>query len=200
MNLNNCMLSFQNCLYYIIPVLPDCGRAIIMIIIKYCRGTIASCLTDTSQLSPLTLTVFRAPQGINTFPPFPVFCCPQGISKLHPCPFFNVIFQSLLLSSSHIQVSRDMTRPTKWMCAQRRLRSAWASAQSDQSLRCPHEESLGPNLPIKRTAKTLIRLGGCPGWSESSLGAYSFCWFCQVAAQVILLKNHYLLEAQYIRV
>ena len=35
--------------------------------------------------------------------------------------------------------------------AQRRLRSAWASA---------HE----------RTTKTLIRLGGCPGWSESSLG------------------------------
>ena len=30
------------------------------------------------------------------------------------------------------------------MCAQRRLRSAWASAQSDQSFRCPHEESLGP--------------------------------------------------------
>ena len=30
------------------------------------------------------------------------------------------------------------------MCAQRRLRSAWASAQSDQSLLCAHEESLGP--------------------------------------------------------
>ena len=29
-------------------------------------------------------------------------------------------------------------------CAQRRLRSAWASAQSDQSLRCPHDESFGP--------------------------------------------------------
>ena len=28
------------------------------------------------------------------------------------------------------------------MCAQRRLRSTWESAQSDQSLRCPHEESL----------------------------------------------------------
>ena len=25
--------------------------------------------------------------------------------------------------------------------------------QSDQSLRCPHEESLGPQLPIERTAK-----------------------------------------------
>ena len=29
--------------------------------------------------------------------------------------------------------------------------SAWASAQSDQSLRCPHEETLGPQLPIERT-------------------------------------------------
>ena len=34
-------------------------------------------------------------------------------------------------------------QPTKWVCAQRRLRSGWASAQSDKSLRCPHEETLG---------------------------------------------------------
>ena len=60
-------------------------------------------------------------------------------------------------------MSRDMTKPTKLVCAQRRLRSAWAYAQSDQSLRCPHEEILGPQLPTERTAKTLIRLGGCPG-------------------------------------
>ena len=52
------------------------------------------------------------------------------------------------------------------MCAQRRLRSAWASTQSDQSLRCPHEESSGPLLLIECTTKTLIRLGGCPGWSQ----------------------------------
>ena len=58
-----------------------------------------------------------------------------------------------------------MTKPTNWLCAQRRLRSAWASAQADQSLDCPHEESLGPKLPTERTVKTLIRLGGCPGWS-----------------------------------
>ena len=46
------------------------------------------------------------------------------------------------LSSGIIKyyLSRDMTKPTKWVCAQRRLRSAWASTQSDQSLRCPHEE------------------------------------------------------------
>ena len=29
------------------------------------------------------------------------------------------------------------------LCAQRRLKSGWASAPSDQSLRCPHEETLG---------------------------------------------------------
>ena len=57
--------------------------------------------------------------------------------------------------------ANDKTYKMEW-CAQRRLRSAWASAQSDQSLRCPHEESLGPKLPIERTAKTLIRLGECP--------------------------------------
>ena len=38
-----------------------------------------------------------------------------------------------------------------------------------------------------RTAKTLIRLGGCPGWSESSLGGKSFCWFCHEAAQMVPL-------------
>ena len=41
-------------------------------------------------------------------------------------------------------MSRDMTKPAKLVCTQQRLRSAWASAQSDLSLRCPHEESLGP--------------------------------------------------------
>ena len=48
-----------------------------------------------------------------------------------------------------------------------------AKTQSDQSLRCPPEESLGTKLPFERTAKTLIRLGGCPGWSESSLDAHA---------------------------
>ena len=47
-----------------------------------------------------------------------------------------------------VYMSRNMTKPTKWLCAQQRLRSAWASAQFDQSLCCPHEESLGPYLPV----------------------------------------------------
>ena len=32
------------------------------------------------------------------------------------------------------EMSHDMTKPTKWVCAHRRLRSVCASAQSDQSL------------------------------------------------------------------
>ena len=57
------------------------------------------------------------------------------------------------------------TKPTT--CAQRRLGSAWASAQSDQSLGCPHEESLDPWLPFECTAKTDQR-GSQWGTSEIS--------------------------------
>ena len=62
-------------------------------------------------------------------------------------------------------------KTNKMTCAQQRLRSAWESAQSDQSLSCPHEEALAPQLPLECTAKTLIRLGKRSGWSESLLGA-----------------------------
>ena len=43
-----------------------------------------------------------------------------------------------------------------------------------------------------RTAKTLIRPGGCSGWSESLLGAQPFCWFCHEAAQIVIIwmLNH----------
>ena len=85
-------------------------------------------------------------------------------------------------------MSRDMTKPTKSVCAQRRLRSAWASAQSDQSLRCPQEESLGPYLPIQRNPRL---------WSDwadaqadlSSLGTHSFCWFCNVVAHIKIITK-----------
>ena len=40
--------------------------------------------------------------------------------------------------------------------------------------------------PVLRTAETLIRLGGCPGWSESSLGVKPFRWFCYVGAHFLI--------------
>ena len=40
------------------------------------------------------------------------------------------------MQSNHQNLGCDMTKPTMWLCAHWRLRSAWASAQSDQSLHC----------------------------------------------------------------
>ena len=80
-----------------------------------------------------------------------------------------------------------MTKPTMWMYAQRRLRSAWASAQSDQSLRCPHEETWVLSYPVCAQQRLW-----CPVWSESSLCAHSCCWFCHVVAH--LIRTSYLPE------
>ena len=83
-----------------------------------------------------------------------------------------------------------MTKPTKWVCAQRRLRSAWASAQSDQSSLCAQWVALRTQSFFMRTAKTLIRLGGCPGWSESSLGAHAILLVlsCRGSCFCVLLR------------
>ena len=63
--------------------------------------------------------------------------------------YFILVFIQTLLYCSYASTiiiiwAATWQNQQKWVCAQRRLRSAWASAQSDQSLRCPHEESLGP--------------------------------------------------------
>ena len=85
-------------------------------------------------------------------------------------------------------------RPEMWycngMCAQRRLRSAWASAQPGHppslirvfAARMKKAWVLSYPLSEQRRlrsdwadaqAKTPIRRGGCPNWSESSLGAHA---------------------------
>ena len=57
---------------------------------------------------------------------------------------FLMLFLLLLRDNGHCWWAASWQNQQNGMCAQRRLRSAWASAQSDQSLRCSHEESLGP--------------------------------------------------------
>ena len=66
---------------------------------------------------------------------------------------------ALIINEQEHDKTNTMTcvRPTK------RLRSAWASAHSDQSLPCPHEDTSVSWLPTERTEKTLIGLGKCPG-------------------------------------
>ena len=43
--------------------------------------------------------------------------------------------------------------------------------------------SKGPKLS-SCGQRRLIRLGWCPGWSESSLDTQPFCWFCYVVAHL----------------
>ena len=70
--------------------------------------------------------------------------------------------------------------------------ATWQNQQSDCA---PSEDSDQPGHPpslrtqafFMRTAKTLIRLGGCPGWS--SLGAQPF--YCFVMSWLIYLKLVY---------
>ena len=55
------------------------------------------------------------------------------------------------------------------LSAQRRLRSACLSAQSDQSFCHPHEEALGPSVPLECQASILML----------------FCTFCHAPAQCL---------------
>ena len=64
-----------------------------------------------------------------------------------------------------------------------------ASAQTDQSLRCLHEDTLCPKLPTERTMKALIRLGGYPGSPSHHWAHMSFCWFWRAAAEITSEKE-----------
>ena len=82
------------------------------------------------------------------------------------------------------QMSRLMIKPTKWLYAQWRLRSAWGSAQSDQRLRCAPMGSLEYKLSSCRHDLSLC-------WTHMP-----FCWFCYEPAQMMfvsyktILGNH----------
>ena len=90
---------------------------------------------------------------------------------LHKTFFHSKTLEQMLRKMSHL-----VTKPTKWLCTQRRLRSAWAwiaslcaqwIAKDPSFLHADSEDS-----DQTRRMPRLIRLGGWPGWSESSLGAH----------------------------
>ena len=88
------------------------------------------------------------------------------------------------INSQHLynKIIRNLRKHTFLIRAWRRLKSVFASAQSDQRLRFLHKETLHPWLSKMHPGKILIRLRECAGWSESSLGAlvwsYVFCHSC----------------------
>ena len=73
------------------------------------------------------------------------------------------------------------------MCAQRRLRSAWHPPSLIRVFSVHMKKAWVLTYPSS-TQQRLIRLGRCPGWSESSLGAQSFCWFCHEVAYFKIVK------------
>ena len=105
------------------------------------------------------------------------------------CVVTNLQRQALLWCIAHM--SHLMTKPTKWLWAQRRLISAWASAQSDQSSLLRSMGSDGPKLSSCRQRR-LIRLDGCPGWSEFAGRTCHFAGF--VMRQFISRSSRALLE------
>ena len=59
---------------------------------------------------------------------------------METCTVYTSAYSSCcLLTFTMDNMSYDMTKPTKWVYTQWRLRSAWASAQSDQRFRCPYK-------------------------------------------------------------
>ena len=98
-------------------------------------------------------------------------------------------------------MSRDMTKPIKWVCAQRRLRSAWASTQSDQSslsawrnLRSlathwAHSEDSDQTVRMPRliwvfAGRTLTLLVlSCRGWNEK---LSMFAWIMRMGSYWVL--------------
>ena len=97
------------------------------------------------------------------------------ISEISLCRFVTVNSCGSIL----IHRSRNMTKPTKRVCAQQKLRSSWASAQSDQSLLWRNLGSLATHWVHSENSD---QAGRCPGWSESLLGTQSFYWFCHEVA------------------
>ena len=84
-----------------------------------------------------------------------------------------------------------MTKPTKWsVCPAKTLISLGIHpVWSVFTVRL--KKALVLSYPLS-AQRRLIRLGGCPGCSESSLGTQSFCWFCHAAAHLFLLMRRQL--------
>ena len=77
-------------------------------------------------------------------------------------------------------MSRDMT---KWVCTQRRLRSAWAPAQSDQRLCCGLNGQLRTQTFFMRTAKT-NQTGRMPKLIWVFTGRTAILLVCHVVAHM----------------
>ena len=93
---------------------------------------------------------------------------------------------------------------TMWLCTQRRLRSAWASTQSDQRLCSLHEEIWVLTYPLVAGIRPVWSVSSLSAWAHSLYsdqtgrmprliwvfaGRTLIFWFCHVAAQLTYAPN-----------
>ena len=146
--------------------------------------------------------------------------CTFAVTSPVRCQINEIWYKGGLIRTA--QMSRLMTKPTKRMCAQQRLRSAWASAQSYQSLPVLMKKAWVLSCLMTKPTKCMCR----QVWSESSLCAQwvaknpsflhadredwsdwvdaqadpslwwahmPFCWFCHETTR---MKNPQILTSQ----
>ena len=110
---------------------------------------------------------------------------------------------SKLSSNTRLIWATSWQNQQNGMCAQRRLRSAWASAQSDQSLCSAHAETLDLELPL--SAQRRLWSDWADAQADLSLhwAHRSFFWFCHEVAHLCFsvcrwsaLKLQYCLQRQ----
>ena len=88
----------------------------------------------------------------------------------------------------HIQIwSGERQNQQNNLCAQWRLRWAWASA-SLMRVFTVHLKKVWVLATNKATAKTLISLGGCSGWYKSLLGAQVISLVLLCAGSILFVQ------------
>ena len=83
-----------------------------------------------------------------------------------------------------------MTKPTKWHVSPAKTQislgvSAWTSAQSDQSLRCPHKETLGLSYPLSAQRRLWSAWASAQADLSLRWAHMPFCRFCHTPAHFI---------------
>ena len=91
-------------------------------------------------------------------------------------------------------MSRLLLKPTKWMCAQRRLETAWVPAQSDQSSLCAHWVGKGPCF-LHADSEDWSDWADAQADLSLRWAHMPFCWFWHEMAQKPFEENCRLLHS-----
>ena len=105
--------------------------------------------------------------------------------------FVHMFLDTVLRQKMHNRWAAAGQKHQNDLCAKKRLRSAWASAQSDRSLRCSHGETLDPLSTQRRSWSDWV---DAQADLSLCLAQMSFCLFCRAPAQDALLLLLLLLQ------